>query len=177
MNARQLPVKVPEPATTKQRDAPTLPGPGLSSLSGRPLAAVLLGWSLLRVLIKRAFGRTVRGYAVFQQNYRSDGLNAVQAKDRQRLPRFGACIACGRCDLGEGGRIAQSGGQYPGLMQLVLASTRNMPDYDAARRGFDHVPTEVLRQKEPQCPADIPFVELASFVRRQAVDGDGRGVR
>ena len=51
------------------------------------------------------------------------------------MERFGRCIACGLCDRGEGARIARSGGAYRGLMELVLASSRSMPDFAAAARG------------------------------------------
>jgi len=137
---------------------------------------VILGWSLVRVLVKQALTKRAVGLSEFQEAYGAEGLNPVDKSDRERMPRFGNCIACGRCDIGEGERIAASNGAYPGLMQLVLASTRNMPDYDAAAHAFAHVPEEVLRQKEPRCPTRIPFAELARFVTKQAIDGDGRGV-
>jgi len=64
--------------------------------------------------------------------------------------------------------VAASRGAYPGLMQLVLASTRSMPDFDAAARAFSHVPDTVLECKVARCPVQVPFPELARFVRAQA---------
>ena len=49
-----------------------------------------------------------------------------------------------------------------------------MPDYDAAARGFDHVPEDVLRAKVRRCPVSIPFPELAAFVRGKADPPDPR---
>lgn len=63
--------------------------------------------------------------------------------------------------------MAASNGAYPGLMQLVLASSRSMPDFDAAVRGFAFVPDDVLRTRSAVCPTRVPFAELASFVREQ----------
>jgi ribosomal protein S27AE len=93
---------------------------------------------------------------------------AIEPHERPLLARFSGCIACGRCDVGEAERVASSHGQYPGLMQLVLASTRSMPDYDAAALSFAHVPDGALARKERRCPTAVPFVALAAFVRAKA---------
>jgi hypothetical protein len=53
-------------------------------------------------------------------------------------------------------------------MQVVLASSRSMPDHDAAARAFAFVPDDVLREKEATCPAGVPFLRIARFVRRNA---------
>lgn len=133
-------------------------------LSGRALALFLLAWSLLKVLLKRAFTQQTPGLTQFHQNYGTEGLAPIDRAEREQMARFSRCIACGRCDIGEAERVVASGGAYPGLMQLTLASTRSMPDYDAAARGFAHVPAEVLRAKSRTCPVRIPFAELAAFV-------------
>jgi hypothetical protein len=126
----------------------------------------LLAWSLLRVIFKALTAR-VTGLEQFHRNYGAERLAPISRDERATLARFSSCIACGRCDFGEGERMSQSGGEYPGLMQLVLASTRNIPDYDAAARGFSHVPDEVLRKKVARCPVRFPFAMLAAFVRRK----------
>ena len=38
------------------------------------------------------------------------------------------------------------------MMAVVLASTRSMPDLDAAAIALEHVPEEVLADKESVCP-------------------------
>jgi hypothetical protein len=136
-------------------------------LSGRPLAATLLAWSLVKTTWARMFGRRT-GLALFRDNYDGDRLAPVDVEDRRHIAAFSRCFACGLCDAGEAQRVAASRGAYPGLMSVVLASSRSMPDYDAAVLALDHVPEEVLRQKEKICPAGVPFVELARFVRRKA---------
>lgn len=136
-------------------------------LSGRPLAATLLAWSLLKTTWARLFGRKT-GLVLFHENYDADRLPPLDAGERAAIATFSRCIACGLCDAGEAERIAASRGAYPGLMRVVLASSRSMPDYDAAVRALDHVPEDVLRRKEPICPTGVPFVELSRFVRRKA---------
>jgi hypothetical protein len=64
--------------------------------------------------------------------------------------------------------MARSRGAYPGLMAVVLASSRSMPDFDAARLALDHVPESVLASKEAICPTGVPFVSLARFIRAKA---------
>ena len=135
--------------------------------SGRALAAIVLAVALVRVLFARMAG-ALTGLKLFEQNYAPDRLPAVDASERAAMPSFSRCFACGRCDLGEGERMAASKGAYPGLMALVLASSRSMPDFDAAARGFAFVPESVLREKRRGCPADVPFAELARFVSDKA---------
>jgi hypothetical protein len=138
--------------------------------SGRAHAMVVLAWSLLKVGVHRLFGAPT-GLRLFHANYDEDRLPPVDAAEREQLASFSRCIACGRCDLGEASRIAASGGEYPGLMAVVLASSRSMPDFDAASRALDHVPVEVLAAKEAICPTRVPFRNLAAFVRAK-----GRGL-
>lgn len=136
-------------------------------LSGRALALALLGWSLVKVV----FGylrRRPPGLERFHDNYGADRLGEIEPEQRELLARFGGCVACGLCDEGEAERIRASAGAYPGLMQLALASSRSMPDFDAAMPGFAAVPPQVLRAAELRCPARVPFGELAGFVRAHA---------
>lgn len=138
-------------------------------LSGRALAAVVLARSLLKTLVNRLFGVTT-GLALFRQNYDADRLPPVTADERARIIRYSRCVACGRCDVGEGERISRSKGAYPGLMSVVLASSRSMPDFDAAALALEHVPDRVLAEKEAICPANVPFVDLARFIRDKAAE-------
>lgn len=136
-------------------------------LSGRALAVVVLGRALLRVTLRRLF-REKTGIALFHDNYDADRLPPLSVEERALLPELSRCIACGRCDVGEGERMMASAGAYPGLMALVLASSRSMPDHDAAARALAHVPEEVLADKELVCPTHVPFRELARFVQSSA---------
>jgi hypothetical protein len=141
-----------------------------SLLFGRIRSLFLLFLALVRAVVKRAFGRGYAGIGDFRRNYDADRLPPVTAEERARLPAFGRCIACGLCDRGEGERMAQSGGVYPGLMQLVLAGSRSMPDFSASARGFAVVPREVLQEKEAICPTGVPFLEIATFVTDKAAE-------
>lgn len=136
-------------------------------LSGRALALVLLAWSLLKVLL-RHLRRQPPGLLRFQANYGTERLLAIEPVERGALERFSHCIGCGRCDVGEADRIIASRGAYPGLMRLVRASSRSIPDFDAAARGFACVPEEVLRSKSAVCPTRVPFLRLARFVRAKS---------
>lgn len=64
--------------------------------------------------------------------------------------------------------MAASGGEYPGLMTLVLAGSRSMPDFSAADAAFSHVPEDVLAEKEAICPTRVPFRALAAFIHHKA---------
>jgi hypothetical protein len=135
--------------------------------SGRALAALVLGLSLLKVLFLRAFS-AFTGLPLFLQNYGPDRLPPVAPDERLAMAAFSRCVACGRCDVGEAERMRDSGGAYPGVMAFVLASSRSMPDHDAAVRALAWVPESVLAEKERHCPTEVPIVQIARFVRKKA---------
>jgi hypothetical protein len=145
-------------------------------VSGRALAIAVLAWSLVKVTVNRLFGAPT-GLALFHQNYDADRLPPVLPEEREALASYSRCIACGRCDIGEASRIAASNGAYPGLMTIVLASSRSMPDFDAAKIALDHVPDEVLSEKEAICPTGVPFLSLARFVRAKAALAKATGLQ
>lgn len=132
--------------------------------SGRGLAILVLASALVRILVLRAF-RVRTGLPLFQDNYAKDRLPPLTDAERAEMNRFSRCIGCGLCDVGEAERQRASNGQYRGVMQFVLASSRSMPDYDAASRTLDWVPIEVLKEKERRCPTQVPIADLARFVR------------
>ena len=138
-------------------------------MSGRLKAAWLLAIALIRTLLRRLFTPSRgAGIAAFRANYDADGLPPVSPDQRDKMRDFGGCIACGLCDRGEADRIAGADGAYRGVMSLVLAASRSMPDFKAAAIGFAHVPSSVLSEKERICPAGVPIREIAEFVSEKA---------
>jgi succinate dehydrogenase/fumarate reductase-like Fe-S protein len=136
---------------------------------GRVHALFLLGWALVRSLLAPLLG-TRRGLADFRRSYTADRLPPVTPEERLLLPQLSGCIACGLCDVGEGAAMVRSGGVYAGTMDLMLASSRSMPDYDAAALSFDAVTDERLAELEARCPARVPMRRMASFVRAKAAE-------
>ena len=131
-------------------------------------AIFLLAWALVRTVFRRLFGRNRDGIAQFRKNYDADRLPPVTPDERARLESFGRCIACGLCDRGESERIAESAGAYRGIMSLMLAASRSMPDFHAATISFGFVPDEILAEKEAICPTHVPMRDIARFVREKA---------
>jgi hypothetical protein len=136
---------------------------------GRLHALVILAWALLRSLLAPLLG-TRRGLAEFRKSYAADRLPPLTPDERTVLPQITGCIACGLCDVGEGARMARSAGVYAGVMDLMLASSRNMPDFDAAARSFEAVGNERLAQLEARCPVRVPMRKVATFVRAKAAE-------
>jgi hypothetical protein len=131
-------------------------------------AILLLAVFLIKTVFRRLFTRNKSGIAAFRANYDADGLPPVSLAEREAMPDFSRCIACGLCDRGESARIAASGGAYRGVMALVLAGSRSMPDYRAAAYSFSFVSDQVLAEKERICPTQVPFRAIARFVRDKA---------
>lgn len=136
---------------------------------GRLHALFILAWALIRTVITGALGGR-RGLADFRRSYAPDRLPPVTPDERRMLPLLSGCIACGLCDVGEAAAIARSGGTYRGVMDLMLASSRSMPDYDAAARSFEAVGDARLAELEPRCPARVPMRRVAAFVRAKAAE-------
>ncbi len=127
-------------------------------------ALVILAWALIKTLIAPIFGER-RGLAAFQKSYaEKEKLGALTEGERERLPSFSRCIACGRCDVGEASRIVRSKGTFGGVMDLVLASSRSMPDFDAAARSFTAIDDARLVELEAICPTDVPMRAIKAFV-------------
>jgi hypothetical protein len=122
----------------------------------------------VKTLLGRAFQGKGDGIARFRENYDADGLPPVTPDERAGFAAFERCIACGLCDRGEATRIARSGGAYRGVMGLVIAGSRSIPEFRAAAYGFGFVPEEALIEKEAICPVRIPFRRIARFVRDKA---------
>ncbi len=132
-------------------------------------AGVLLAWALVRTLLGNLLGMR-RGLAEFQRSYAPDRLPRMTPEQRRSLPLLSGCIACGLCDVGEGARAAASGGVYAGVMDLILASARSMPDYDAAVAAFGAVGDARLAELEARCPTRVPMRAVAAFVREKAAE-------
>jgi hypothetical protein len=136
---------------------------------GRLHALFVLAWGLLRSLMAPLLGLR-RGLDAFRGSYAADRLAPMSPDERRRLPTFSRCIACGLCDAGEGAAMARSSGRYAGVMDLMLSSSRSMPDYDAAARSFEAVGDSRLAVLEARCPARVPMRQVAAFVRVKAAE-------
>lgn len=126
-------------------------------------ALVRLAWALVRSLLGAR-----RGLPQFRASYAKDRVPPVSPGERREIGRLGGCVACGLCDVGEGARIVASKGRYAGVMDLMLASSRSMPDYDAAARSFEAVSDERLAELEALCPARVPMRATKRFVLAKA---------
>jgi hypothetical protein len=132
----------------------------------------LLTCAVIGTLLRRATPPG-GGLLQFRVNYDPEGLPPVTEEEREALSEFGRCIACGLCDRGEAERIKKSGGAYRGLMPLMLAASRSMPDFRAAAYSFSFVSEEVLGEKERLCPTRMPMRKVARFVRDKAEEVGG----
>jgi hypothetical protein len=133
---------------------------------GRLSALVMLALGLIKTLLLRfAPGDSLRG---FEERYGAEGILALSEEEAQILGRSGRCITCGRCDAGEGERVAVSQSGYRGMMQFALSGGRSLPDYDATSRTIAEVPDEAFMAAELLCPVEVPLLSLARLVRGHA---------
>lgn len=130
-------------------------------------ALFILAWALLRSLFAPLAGAR-RGLAAFRASYAKDRLPAVQPDERRLLPTLSGCIACGICDESSAARVAQTNGKFAGVMDLMLASSRSMPDYDAAAVSFEAIADDELAKLERRCPTRVPMRKVKAFVLAKA---------
>ena len=133
--------------------------------AGRLHALVLLAWAFVVMVAKKIAGRGPHGIALFEANFAADHLSKVTASERAEMGDFSRCIACGRCNAGDGARIAASGGAYPGTMAIMLSSSRSMPDFHHARTALAFISDNELAHKEATCPTAVPMRRIAAFIR------------
>jgi len=138
---------------------------------GRIFALFLLGSALVKTLLLR-LGTPRTGKLAFDETYGEEGLVAVLPDESLVLQKAGGCVACGRCDRGEGSRIAKSP-RYRGIQAFVLAGTRSMPDYSTVANDIREVPDEALVEAERECPENVPIKALADLVRGYAKRNQG----
>ena len=131
---------------------------------GRLHGLVLLAWAFVAMLFGRLFGLRRKGVKAFRENFDAEGLFALTREQSANLATFSRCIACGRCDQGDGERITASRGAYPGTMALMLASSRSMPDFAAAAAALKFVTDAELAEKERLCPVGVPMRKVAAFI-------------
>ena len=128
---------------------------------------VRLGFYFFRQLLRRVTARE-SGLARFEANYDADRLRPLTPDEREALPSFSGCIACGMCDAVFDAYDRTPRSQFRGPSDLPLAYTRNLPDYDALPPFIAHLRQGDLEHLERVCPARIPFRRLAVFVERRA---------
>ena len=140
-------------------------------LSGRALALAVLAWSLLKVTLDRAFGAKT-GIALFRENYDDDRLPPIEARTSARAwQRSRGASRAAAATWARPSASAASRGAYAGVMSIVLASSRRMPDFDAApcSRSITCPTPCSPERRASQVPTSVPFRELAwPFVRAKA---------
>jgi succinate dehydrogenase/fumarate reductase-like Fe-S protein len=130
---------------------------------------VQLGYFFFRQLVRRLTARK-SGLAQFEENYAADRLLAMTSEDREQLPSFSGCIACGMCDAIFDAYDRTARCDFRGPSDLPIAYTRNLPDYDALPSYVSNLRKGDLEALERVCPSRIPFRRLALFVERRALD-------
>lgn len=133
----------------------------------RLYAILLLAWSLVRSLVSNAIGTKPR-YKQFLENYQDDRLVAISSAEREEMSTFAGCIACGQCNAYDAEAIAASKGQFAGTMEIVLASSRSIPEFDLVLRSLAFTNEERLARAERLCPAHIPIRRIVRFIRTKA---------
>jgi len=131
-------------------------------------AGWLLAWSLVRTLLRRILLPNRDGLVEFTRHYANDRLMPLTISERDLIPRLSACIGCGRCDWYQTQHTVASRSAYRGMMAFVLSASRSMPDFDVAADAMANLSEEQLSTLRQRCPVDIPFSELAGFVRSKA---------
>jgi len=124
---------------------------------------VRLGWSFFRTVVRGLFARKPE-LPRFEAQYRPDGMLSSVPDDHTVHRGVARCYGCGTCDLValERGAFEALGPRGPmGFVQGVSRQAGvDLPLTDAATPAL-------LGALETACPVRVPFVALASLVRRR----------
>ena len=127
---------------------------------------IRFGYYFARQILRR-IARPHRGLEEFRSNYGADRLLPMTRENRDSLPSFSKCIACGLCDHAI--RISgESSPTFLGPQQFALAGTRNLPDYDALLPTIEILQRANLKELERICPVHVPFEKMVEFADVQA---------
>ena len=124
---------------------------------------VRLGWSFFKTVLRNAFSRRSQ-LPRFVSQYRPDGMLVLEEGDHAVMVGAGRCIGCGACDVRaiELGAFTALGPRGP--MAFVVGVSRQA-GVDAPLG--DEVSHALLNALEAACPVAVPFVPLATLVRRR----------
>lgn len=134
-------------------------------------ALFLLAFALVKTLLQRwGNGSSLRRFA---EQYGAEGIHSVSRRDARILAEVHRCTACGRCDEGEGERVANARNGYRGMMALALAGARSLPDFNAVAASLEGIPDSAFSFAETRCPERVPLLELGRLVRRSGSSSVG----
>lgn len=130
---------------------------------------LLLGWNFFLHLLRRATFTYRRGGAKqFRANFDPEHLLPVTPNDREMLPAWQSCIACGLCDkvCPDLLSIVQEGrGVAPQLIASGLH--RDLTAYNLVFPDASYLAScNECSDCEDICPVDIPLQSLAEFIVR-----------
>ena len=122
-------------------------------------ALARLAWAYGLHQARRRLKRPSSGLAELYKTYAPDGIRAITASERERLPRLTTCINCGLCALAAG-RVGRT--RLPDLASSYMRLYARLGDASSDVSG--EVPD--LAAAAAACPVGLPLDEVAAVVRR-----------
>lgn len=126
-----------------------------------------LAWHVLVHYARFLFPRQRPDLKLFFKHYGAEGIFAVDAATREKMPSFSGCYACRLCDT-----VCPELAANPRFLApsyVVTGFSRSLTDY----AWFDAADAECAscRACEDACPQNVPIGDIIAHMRRHAAGG------
>jgi Fe-S oxidoreductase len=127
-----------------------------------------LAWHILRHYLHKLFPRPRPDLKRFFEHYGAEGIFAIDAPTRAKMPAFSRCYVCRLCDT-----VCPNLADHPGFLPpsyVVGGFSRSLTDY-ARFRPADTDCGDACRDCEDICPQHVPIGDMIAHMRRHSAHG------
>ncbi|QDG54445.1 hypothetical protein FIV42_27980 [Persicimonas caeni] len=130
-------------------------------------AYILLAWHLLLHLTKKfLFLYRPGGIDRVKDNFETEGLTPLSAREREMIAKWQSCIGCGLCEAACAELSVIPENRHVGPQLLAESSMRDLSQAELAIPSAEAIEACGCDELEEICPVDIPLCDLAEFLHR-----------
>jgi succinate dehydrogenase/fumarate reductase-like Fe-S protein len=130
-------------------------------------AYALLAWHFfLHVLRKLFFVYRPGGIERVRDNFETEGIASLTARERQMIAKWQSCIGCGLCEAACADLSVIPDNRHMGPQLLAESALRDLTQAELAIPSAEALEACDRDELEQICPVDIPLCELAEFLHR-----------
>ena len=134
------------------------------------MAYFVLAMLFFKHLFKKIFHIKSDGIAKFKDNYNSEFLMELNAKEYELQASFQSCINCSLCDMHCSilGNFQREG--IPKVSSLIQSNSRSMEEFRFSYKEIDiFSDCKDCNECESICPNEYPIFELVQFMSNQNI--------
>lgn len=129
-------------------------------------ATFILGLQFFWHILRKLVGLRSPGLKVFLENYRDDGIPAMQPGEKALLYEMSRCVACRLCDELCPLLPFANPADFMGPAFYPASASRHIPDYPYV--NLDPQACETCAGCDRICPRHVPIVQTFEMMRQKA---------